>query len=107
MASSQIRAPPPLERITHEINSAVEEQLRSTGRGQAMERIRKLVQQTTSGSLNWRPHPTDVKMSRSLLDAMHRFALEQPERTPTRYESRQRQRTARRPALALKLQRTA
>jgi hypothetical protein len=26
------------------------------------------------------------KMSRDLLDAMHRFALEQPDRTPTRYE---------------------
>jgi len=26
------------------------------------------------------------KMSRELLDAMHRFALEQTERVPTRYE---------------------
>jgi hypothetical protein len=26
------------------------------------------------------------KMSRDLLDAMHRFALEQPERTPGRFE---------------------
>jgi hypothetical protein len=52
-----------------------------------MERMRELVQQTTSGSTELAASAEQMsKMSRDLLDAMHRFALEQPERTPSHYE---------------------
>jgi hypothetical protein len=53
-----------------------------------MERMRELVQQTTSGSTELAASAEQMsKMSRELLDAMHRFALEQQqERVPTRYE---------------------
>jgi methyl-accepting chemotaxis protein len=88
--SSQIaRATTRLNEITHEINSAVEEQASGAQAVvKAMERMRELVQQTTSGSTELAASAEQMsKMSRELLDAMHRFALEQQqERVPTRYE---------------------
>ena len=87
--SSQIaRATTRLNEITHEINSAVEEQASGAQAVvKAMERMRELVQQTTSGSTELAASAEQMsKMSRDLLDSMDRFALEQPERTPTRYE---------------------
>lgn len=87
--SSQIaRATTRLNEITHEINSAVEEQASGAQAVvKAMERMRELVQQTTSGSTELAASAEQMsKMSRELLDAMHRFALEQAERAPTRYE---------------------
>jgi len=45
------------------------------------------VQQTTSGSTELAASAEQMsKMSRELLDAMHRFALEQSERGPARYD---------------------
>ena len=87
--SSQIaRATTRLNEITHEINSAVEEQASGAHAVvKAMERMRELVQQTTSGSTELAASAEQMsKMSRELLDAMHRFALEQTERVPSRYE---------------------
>ncbi len=88
--SSQIaRATTRLNETTHEINSAVEEQASGAQAVvKAMERMRELVQQTTSGSTELAASAEQMsKMSRELLDAMHRFALEQQqERVPTRYE---------------------
>ncbi len=88
--SSQIaRATTRLNEITHEINSAVEEQASGAQAVvKAMERMRELVQQTTSGSTELAASAEQMsKMSRDLLDAMHRFALEQAaERAPARYE---------------------
>jgi methyl-accepting chemotaxis protein len=87
--SSQIaRATTRLNEITHEINSAVEEQASGAQAVvKAMERMRELVQQTTSGSTELAASAEQMsKMSRELLDAMHRFALEQTERVPARYE---------------------
>jgi len=88
--SSQIaRATTRLNEITHEINSAVEEQASGAQAVvKAMERMRELVQQTTSGSTELAASAEQMsKMSRELLDAMHRFALEQQqERVPTRYD---------------------
>src|ERR1700758_4666751 len=87
--SSQIaRATTRLNEITHEINSAVEEQASGADAVvKAMERMRELVQQTTSGSTELAASAEQMsKMSRELLDAMHRFALEQTERVPSRYE---------------------
>jgi methyl-accepting chemotaxis protein len=87
--SSQIaRATTRLNEITHEINSAVEEQASGAQAVvKAMERMRELVQQTTSGSTELAASAEQMsKMSRELLDAMHRFALEQAERGPARYE---------------------
>ena len=105
--SSQIaRATTRLNEITHEINSAVEEQASGAQAVvKAMERMRELVQQTTSGSTELAASAEQMsKMSRELLDAMHRFALEQTERVPSRYEEQaaaaQRQaRRCRRPGL--------
>jgi methyl-accepting chemotaxis protein len=87
--SSQIaRATTRLNEITHEINSAVEEQASGAQAVvKAMERMRELVQQTTSGSTELAASAEQMsKMSRELLDAMHRFALEQSERGPARYD---------------------
>jgi methyl-accepting chemotaxis protein len=90
--SSQIaRATTRLNEITHEINSAVEEQASGAQAVvKAMERMRELVQQTTSGSTELAASAEQMsKMSRELLDAMHRFALEQQqERVATRYDDR-------------------
>jgi methyl-accepting chemotaxis protein len=88
--SSQIaRATTRLNEITHEINSAVEEQASGAQAVvKAMERMRELVQQTTSGSTELAASAEQMsKMSRELLDAMHRFALEQAaERAPSHYD---------------------
>ena len=104
--SSQIaRATTRLNEITHEINSAVEEQASGAQAVvKAMERMRELVQQTTSGSTELAASAEQMsKMSRELLDAMHRFALEQAERGPARYEEHTRRprpaRRCRRPGL--------
>ena len=73
--SSQIaRATTRLNEITHEINSAVEEQASGAQAVvKAMERMRELVQQTTSGSTELAASAEQMsKMSRDLLDAMHR-----------------------------------
>ena len=83
--SSQIaRATTRLNEITHEINSAVEEQASGAQAVvKAMERMRELVQQTTSGSTELAASAEQMsKMSRDLMDSMHRFALDQAERTP-------------------------
>jgi methyl-accepting chemotaxis protein len=85
--SSQIaRATTRLNEITHEINSAVEEQASGAQAVvKAMERMRELVQQTTSGSTELAASAEQMsKMSRELLDSMHRFALEHPEHVPAR-----------------------
>src|ERR1700716_1634996 len=77
--SSQIaRATTRLNEITHEINSAVEEQASGAQAVvKAMERMRELVQQSTSGSTELAASAEQMsKMSRGLLDSMHRFALE-------------------------------
>jgi methyl-accepting chemotaxis protein len=77
--SSQIaRATTRLNEITHEINSAVEEQASGAQAVvKAMERMRELIQQSTSGSTELAASAEQMsKMSRDLLDSMHRFALE-------------------------------
>jgi methyl-accepting chemotaxis protein len=85
--SSQIaRATTRLNEITHEINSAVEEQASGAQAVvKAMEGMRELVQQTTSGSTELAASAEQMsKMSRALLDSMHRFGLEQADRLPAR-----------------------
>ena len=77
--SSQIaRATARLNEITCEINSAVEEQ--ATGAQavvKAMEKMRELVQRSTSGSTELAASAEQMsKMSRSLLESMDRFALD-------------------------------
>jgi methyl-accepting chemotaxis protein len=77
--SSQIaRATTRLNEITHEINSAVEEQASGAQAVvKAMERMRELIQQSTSGSTELAASAEQMsKMSRELLDSMHRFALD-------------------------------
>ncbi len=77
--SSQIaRATTRLNEITHEINSAVEEQASGAQAVvKAMERMRELVQQSTSSSTELAASSEQMsKMSRSLLEFMDRFALE-------------------------------
>jgi methyl-accepting chemotaxis protein len=88
--STQIaRATTRLNEITHEINSAVEEQASGAQAVvKAMERMRELVQQTTSGSTELAASAEQMsKMSRELLDSMHRFALEHMERGGGRGEA--------------------
>jgi methyl-accepting chemotaxis protein len=78
--SSQIaRATTRLNEITHEINSAVEEQASGAQAVvKAMERMRELIQQSTSGSTELAASAEQMsRMSRELLDSMHRFALEE------------------------------
>ena len=78
--SSQIaRATTRLNEITHEINSAVEEQASGAQAVvKAMERMRELIQQSTSGSTELAASSEQMsKMSRDLLDSMHRFAIEE------------------------------
>src|SRR5713226_1907353 len=87
--STQIaKATTRLNEITHEINSSVEEQASGAQAVmKAMEKMRQLVLLTDSGSTELAASAEQMsKMSRKLLEAMDRFALEQPERTPTRYE---------------------
>ena len=66
-----------MNEITHEINSAVEEQASGAQAVvKAMERMRELVQQSTSSSTELAASSEQMsKMSRSLLDFMDRFAL--------------------------------
>jgi methyl-accepting chemotaxis protein len=70
-----------LNEITHEINSAVEEQASGAHAVvKAMERMRELVQQTTSGSTELAASAEQMsKMSRDLLDSMNRFSVGQDE----------------------------
>jgi methyl-accepting chemotaxis protein len=77
--SSQIaRATTRLNEITHEISSSVEQQASGASAvAKAMERMRELVQQTTSGSTELAASAEQMsRMSRSLLEQMDRFALE-------------------------------
>jgi methyl-accepting chemotaxis protein len=77
--SSQIaRATTRLNEITHEINSAVEEQASGAQAVvKAMERMRELIQQSTSGSTELAASAEQMsRMSKDLLESMHRFALE-------------------------------
>jgi methyl-accepting chemotaxis protein len=78
--SSQIaRATTRLNEITHEINSAVEEQASGAQAVvKAMERMRELIQQSTSGSTELAASAEQMsRMSRELLESMHRFALDE------------------------------
>jgi methyl-accepting chemotaxis protein len=87
--SSQIaRATTRLNEITHENNSAVEEQAAGAQAVvRAMERMRELVQQTTSSSTQLAASAEQMsKMSRTLLDSMGRFELEENEPQITRQE---------------------
>jgi len=77
--SSQIaKATTRLNEITHEISSSVEEQASGAQAVvKAMERMRELVQQTTSGSTELAASAEQMsKMSKALLEAMDRFALD-------------------------------
>src|ERR1044071_322966 len=95
--SSQIaKATTRLNEITHEINSSVRSEehtseLQSGAQAvvKAMEKMRELVQQSTSGSTELAASAEQMsKMSRELLESMHRFALEQQEqeRMASRHE---------------------
>src|SRR6202790_1965428 len=82
--SSQIaRATTRLNEITHEINSAVEKQASGARAGEKpMERMRELVQQSTSGSTELAASSEQMsKMSRGLLEFIDRFALAESSRT--------------------------
>ncbi len=77
--SSQIaKATTRLNEITHEISSAVEEQASGAQAVvNAMERMRELTQRSTSGSTELAASAEQMsKMSRALLEAMDRFALD-------------------------------
>jgi methyl-accepting chemotaxis protein len=77
--SSQIaKATTRLNEITHEINSSVEEQASGAQAVvRAMEKMRELVQRSSSGSTELAASAEQMsKMSRSMLDAMDRFVLE-------------------------------
>jgi len=83
--SSQIaKATTRLNEITHEINSSVEEQASGAQAVvRAMEKMRELVQRSSSGSTELAASAEQMsKMSRSMLEAMDRFVLEnmQPQR---------------------------
>jgi methyl-accepting chemotaxis protein len=87
--SSQIaRATTRLNEITLENNSAVEEQAAGAQAVvRAMERMRELVQQTTSSSTQLAASAEQMsKMSRTLLDSMGRFELEENAPEITRQE---------------------
>jgi methyl-accepting chemotaxis protein len=89
--SSQIaRATTRLNEITHEINSAVEEQASGAHAVvKAMERMRELVQHTTSGSTELAASAEQMsRMSRTLLESMDRFRLEQTETMASRRENK-------------------
>src|SRR5438067_4373684 len=77
--SSQIaKATTGLNEITHEINSAVEEQASAAEAvASSLEKMRELVQRSTSGSTELAASAEQMsKMSRSMLEAMDRFVLE-------------------------------
>ena len=71
-----------MNEITHEINSAVEEQASGAQAVvKAMERMRELVQQSTSGSTELAASSEQMsKMSRGLLEFIDRFALAETSR---------------------------
>ena len=89
MAEKIAEAATTLNEITHEINSAVEEQASGAQAVvQAMERMRTLVQASTSGSTELAASAEQMsKMSRGLLESMDRFSLEShdPNRAATRH----------------------
>jgi methyl-accepting chemotaxis protein len=77
--SSQIaRATTRLNEITHEINSSVEEQASGAQAVvRAMEKMRELVQRSSSGSTELAASAEQMsKMSRTMLESMDRFVLE-------------------------------
>jgi methyl-accepting chemotaxis protein len=77
--SSQIaKATTRLNEITHEINSSVEEQASGAQAVvRAMEKMRELVQRSSSGSTELAASAEQMsKMSRTMLDSMDRFSLE-------------------------------
>src|SRR4249920_1543387 len=85
--SSQIaRATTRLNEITHEINSSVEEQASGAQAVvRAMEKMRELVQRSSSGSTELAASAEQMsKMSRSMLEAMDRFVLENMQARDTR-----------------------
>jgi methyl-accepting chemotaxis protein len=84
-----------LTEITQEINSSVEEQASGAQAVvRSMERMRELVQQSTSSSTELAAAAEQMsKLSRSLLESMDRFAVEDT-------YAEQRRRAPRRPALA-------
>ena len=87
--SSQIaKATTRLNEITHEINSSVEEQASGAQAVvRAMEKMRELVQRSSSGSTELAASAEQMsKMSRSMLEAMDRFVLENM--SGTRYARR-------------------
>jgi methyl-accepting chemotaxis protein len=99
--SSQIaRATTRLNEITHEINSAVEEQASGAQAVvKAMERMRELIQQSTSGSTELAASAEQMsRMSRELLESMHRFSLDELGRYGDRLS--QEEKSAARPARA-------
>jgi Methyl-accepting chemotaxis protein len=83
------RATTRLNEITHEINSAVEEQASGAQAVvKAMERMRELVQQSTSSSTELAASSEQMsKMSRSLLDFIDRFALAETNRSSAPLET--------------------
>ena len=94
--SSQIaKATTRLNEITHEINSSVEEQASGAQAVvRAMEKMRELVQRSSSGSTELAASAEQMsKMSRSMLEAMDRFVLENMAReartAPRRGEEKQ------------------
>ena len=85
--SSQIaKATTRLNEITHEINSSVEEQASGAQAVvRAMEKMRELVQRSSSGSTELASSAEQMsKMSRSMLEAMDRFVLENMGQRDTR-----------------------
>jgi methyl-accepting chemotaxis protein len=98
--SSQIaKATTRLNEITHEINSSVEEQASGAQAVvRAMEKMRELVQRSSSGSTELAASAEQMsKMSRSMLEAMDRFVLEnmvarESSNVPRRNEDRNRTR---------------
>ena len=89
--SSQIaKATTRLNEITHEINSSVEEQASGAQAVvRAMEKMRELVQRSSSGSTELAASAEQMsKMSRSMLEAMDRFVLENMVSRDTRVPQR-------------------
>jgi uncharacterized membrane protein YdfJ with MMPL/SSD domain len=84
-----------LNEITHEINSAVEEQASGAQAVvQAMERMRELVQSSTSGSTELAASSDQMsKMSQGLLDSMDRFALRSDYKSDDKTNDRTNERT--------------
>jgi len=108
--STQIaKATTRLNEITHEINSAVEEQASGAQAVvRAMEKMRDVVQQSTSSTTELAASADQMsKMSRALLEAVDRFALERANGNgngryvPVRREGEEDLRAYSRPAVAM------